>query len=239
MFTRFCIAGVIYSVLFSSTAFAQEEGFESLFDGESLKGWDGNPQLWRVEEGVIVGQTSDDAPLKQNDFLIWDGEVDDFVLRLDFRVAKGGKANSGVQYRSKRLSDIGQWVVGGYQADIDGTNQYMGILYEERGRAILALRGEAVELLPGAKKVQKKVTGSVGDPADIVAEVRPGEWQSYEIRAIDNKLEHILNGKTTIKVVDNDTANAAKHGILALQVHVGPAMKIEFKNIRLKRIGEQ
>src|SRR5690606_9289917 len=116
----------------------KQDGFISLFDGETLKGWDGNPKLWEVEEGAIVGITSDDAPLKHNEFLVWEGEVSDFELRLQFRIADQGAGNSGIQYRAKRFPEVGKWVIGGYQADIDRTNRYMGILYEERGRGILA-----------------------------------------------------------------------------------------------------
>ncbi len=239
MYSRKCVASVICLLVFASFASAQEEGFEPIFDGESLKGWDGNPTHWRVEEGAIVGQTTAEAPLKHNEFLIWDGEVSDFVLKLDFRIVGEARANSGIQYRSKQMPNAGKWVVGGYQADIDGTNRYMGILYEERGRGILAQRGQEVELSADEGRLKKTVVGSVGDADAIVAEVRPDEWQSYEVRAIGNKLEHILNGKTTAKVVDNDTANAAKSGIVALQIHVGPPMRIEFKNVRLKRMNDE
>jgi hypothetical protein len=214
-----------------------EQDFQSIFDGQSLDGWDGNPALWRVKEGVIVGQTTDESPIPSNEFLIWEGEVDDFVLRLEFRIDAAGQSNSGVQYRSTRRPEIGPWAAGGYQADIDGTNRYMGIFYEEKGRGILGLRGEDVILEPGeGKSATKKVVGKVGDAAEIVAGVRPGEWQEYEIRAIGNRFEHILNGQTTVRVVDNDHANAAKSGILALQLHAGKAMKVEFRNIRLKKV---
>src|SRR5690606_36888037 len=120
---------------------AQEppEGFRSLFNGRDLEGWDGNPQFWRVEEGAIVGQTTRDNPTRGNTFLIWRrGEVGDFVLRLKYKIEGG---NSGIQYRSREAS---QWVIGGYQADIDASQTYTGILYEERGRGILAQRGQQV-----------------------------------------------------------------------------------------------
>ena len=107
----------------------KKEG-KSLFDGKTLAGWQGNPKLWRVEDGAITGESTDDAPLKHNEFLIWDGEVGDFVLKLKFRIEGRGVQNSGIQYRSQRHPDVGKYVVGGYQADIDGKGQYMGILYE-------------------------------------------------------------------------------------------------------------
>ncbi|TWT75700.1 hypothetical protein Pla123a_32100 [Posidoniimonas polymericola] len=234
------VATFVAALLASSPsgAGAAEEGFEPIFDGSTLKSWDGNPKLWRVADGVIVGETSDESPLESNEFLIWSGEADDFVLRLEFRIADRGVGNSGVQYRSKRLEDAGRWVVGGYQADIERTNKYMGILYEEQGRGILALRGEEVLLGGSANGVQRQVVGSVGNAEEIVNDVRAGEWQELEIVAQGNRLEHKINGRTTVLVVDKDESNAANSGILALQLHRGDEMMIEFKNIRLKKIAE-
>ncbi|MCO6047665.1 DUF1080 domain-containing protein [Aeoliella sp. ICT_H6.2] len=214
-----------------------EEGFVSLFDGESLKGWDGNPELWSVVDGVIRGKTSDDNPLARNEFLIWDGEVSDFVLKLEFRIADRGVGNSGVQYRSKRYKDEGPWVAGGYQADIERTNKYMGILYEERGRGILALRGQEVALNRNGEQFEKEVVGSTGDASELVQDVKAGEWQTMEIVARGNHLEHKLNGRTLVRVTDNDDEKMAKKGLIALQLHVGPEMQIEFRNIRLKDEG--
>lgn len=211
------------------------DGFEVLFDGETLNGWDGNPMLWSVVDGVIHGETSDDTPIQTNEFLIWDGNAADFHLVLEFRVADRGIGNSGVQYRSKRLEDVGRWVAGGYQADIERTNKYMGIAYEERGRGILAMRGEDVELSESPKSFEKKVVGSLGDPKELVEGVKPGEWQTLEIIARGNRLEHKINGRMTAVVTDNDVPNAAKEGIIALQLHQGPAMQIDFRNIRLKK----
>src|SRR6056297_3263506 len=121
---------------------AGEKGFRSLFNGKDLTGWEGNPELWSVEEGVITGITKGPDHLKYNQFLIWDGEVADFELRLEFRVE--GSNNSGVQYRSKLMENVGEWSVGGYQADIHPNPNYTGMLYDERGRGIVASRGQKV-----------------------------------------------------------------------------------------------
>jgi hypothetical protein len=230
----FASLGVIAPV--QCTAADGEDGFETLFDGETLKGWDGDPKLWNVVDGVIRGQTHEERPIDANQFLIWDGEVDDFTLRLQFRIADRGIGNSGVQYRSRRQPDAGKWVIRGYQADIERSNKYMGILYEERGRGILALRGEEVVLEPSPNGLAKKVIGSVGDPAEIVRGVRPGEWQDLEITAQGNDLVHKLNGVVAVHVTDQDSDDAAHRGLLALQLHRGPAMQIEFRSIRLKRL---
>lgn len=218
----------------------KEEGFKPLFDGESLDGWDGNPKLWRVEEGAIVGQTTDEEPLKFNEFLVWEGgEVADFELRLQFRIT-GPRANSGIQYRSKRMPEIGKWVAGGYQADIDATNQHMGILYEERGRGILVNATEKAEIHPAdGDKWEKKITDSLGKKEELLETVKPEEWIDYQIIAKGNHLVHKLNGKTVVDAVDHDEKHAARKGVLAFQIHVGPPMKIEFKNIRMKDLTEK
>lgn len=215
---------------------ALEEGFTSLFDGKSLTGWEGNPELWSVSEGAITGTSTDAKPIKHNEFLIWKDEVGDFTLRLQFRISDVQGANSGIQYRSQRVPDAGKWVVGGYQADIDQTNRYMGILYDERGRGVLAERGEKVVLRAGADEedFKRDVVGSVGDAAELVRDIQPGEWVDYEVSAQGNHLVQKLNGRTTADVTDEDKAHAEARGILALQLHSGPAMKIQFRNIRIR-----
>ena len=116
-------------------------GFDKIFDGATLANWDGDPAFWRVEAGAIVGETTPDKPLSENTFLIYRGsEPDNFELKLEFRM---NSTNSGVQYRSRQLTGaVGNWVLCGYQADIDFANSYTGMLYEERGRpGFLAPRG--------------------------------------------------------------------------------------------------
>ena len=126
---------------------AEEEGFKSIFNGKDLSGWEGKPEFWSVRDGAITGETTAENPTKGNTFLIWrDGKVDDFELRLKFRIVNG---NSGIQYRSK---DLGDFVVGGYQADFEAGKTYSGILYEERGRGILAERGQKVVIQPDGEK---------------------------------------------------------------------------------------
>ena len=128
---------------------ADREGFEPIFDGTSLKGWDGDTAFWRVENGVIVGETTKENPLKQNTFLIWrGGSPADFELKVDWKM---NATNSGIQYRSVELPEVGKFVLKGYQADIDFQNTYTGQLYEERGRGFLALRGQATEIPDGKK----------------------------------------------------------------------------------------
>ena len=206
---------------------AEEVGFKSIFDGKTLKGWDGNPAFWTVKEGAITGQTTPDNPTKGNTFIVWrEGELADFELRLQFRI-KGG--NSGIQYRSKEVS---KWVIAGYQADFDGAGAWTGTLYEERGRGVLAKRGNKVEITDTG---EKKNIGKTATEEEILAAVKKEEWNDYTIIAKGNHLVQIINGKVTVDLVDKQLAKAAKKGVLALQLHAGPPMVVQFKNIRLKQ----
>jgi hypothetical protein len=213
-----------------------EKGFLRIFNGKDLTGWEGNPKLWSVKDGAITGQTTAENPAKGNTFLIWtNGTVADFELRCSFKLTPGddkGFANSGIQYRSKVL-DAANWVVGGYQADMEAGPTYSGILYEERMRGILALRGEKVVW---GKDGKKQVVGSVGDAAAIGAAIKKGDWNDYVIIAKGNHLQQFINGKQTVDVVDENEAKRAASGVLALQLHAGPPMTAQFKNIRLKKL---
>ena len=210
-------------------------GFQSIFDGKSLKGWDGDPSFWRAENGVIVGQSTEQNPIKQNTFLIWrGGEPADFELKVEFRV---DATNSGVQFRSIQLPpgpDIGKWVMKGYQADIDFANQFTGQIYEERGRGFLAMRGQAVYVPDGGRP---KVIGNLQkSPDELKAIIKVNDWNQVHLIARGNTIIQILNGAVTSIVVDDDSTNRALGGLLGFQLHVGPPMKAEFRNIWLKRL---
>jgi uncharacterized protein (TIGR03067 family) len=224
---------------------AAEPGFESLFNGRDLTGWEGNPKLWSVRDGAITGVTGSegDTKISHNTFLVWtNGTVGDFELRLSYRIEKG---NSGIQYRSKLLKQgpFGP-VVGGYQADFEAGKTYSGILYEEQGRGILAQRGEKTvireveEEKEGKKQKKMKVqkVGTVGESAAIQAKIKHEDWNDYVVIAKGNHLQHFINGQQTVDVVDEHEAKAAKSGILALQIHAGPAMVVQFKDVRIKKL---
>jgi hypothetical protein len=217
--------------LASAPVLAGEPGFEPLFNGKDLTGWDGNPKLWSVKDGAITGQTSATEPIKENTFLIWtNGPVADFELRFSYRIVAG---NSGVQYRSKVL-DPKKWVVGGYQADFEAGKTYSGILYEEKmSRGIMAARGEKVVW---NKEGKKEVLGKVGDSAEIQASIKSEDWNDYVIIAKGPHLQHFINGKATVDVVDETEGKRADSGVLAFQVHVGPPMVVQFKNVHLKKL---
>ncbi len=211
----------------------EEKGFVSLFDGKTLKGWNGRSDLWSVRDGTITGETHAINPLKGNTFLVWtNGVVDNFELRFDYKILNG---NSGIQYRSQLL-DPEAFVVGGYQADFEAGKTYSGILYEERQRGILAQRGQRTVVRDVAGKTQVDVVGSVGDSAAIQALIHDRDWNSYVVIANDNHLMHFINSKMTVDVVDHQAAKAAKSGILAFQIHAGPPMLVQFRNVRLRRL---
>lgn len=204
-----------------------EAGFKSLFNGKDLTGWDGNPKFWSVVEGVIQGQTTKENPTSGNTFLIWrDGQVDDFELRSQFKIVGG---NSGIQYRSK---DMGNWVVGGYQADFDAANGYTGILYEEKAtRGIMSARGTKTTYSADGKKEESRFA----DGNELKEKIKFEDWNEYVVIASGSHMTHKINGAVMSETVDNDPAKQVMSGILALQLHAGPPMTVQFKNIRLKR----
>src|SRR2546426_859153 len=217
--------------------FAAEEGFKSIFNGNDLTGWDGRPQHWSVEDGAITGRTTKERPAQGNNFLIWtNGTVSDFELRLSYKIVPNntnGFANSGIQYRSK---DFGNFVVGGYQADFEAGKTYSGILYEERGRGILAQRGQMTWIQPDGKI---RVIGSLGKSEENQEQIKKEDWNDYVVIARGNHLTHVINGRVTADVTDDQESKAAKSGILALQLHAGDPMTVQFKNIRIRKLSGQ
>jgi hypothetical protein len=236
-FTKLLTVFVVLLIVRGGAAGA-EEGFKPIFDGKTLKGWEGDLKRWRVEDGTITGQTTAANPGKENTFLIWrGGKLADFELKLEFRMPDAGFANSGVQYRSRQEPrNIGKWVVAGYQADMDGENQYTGILYDERGRGILALRGQ--KTVVGADH-HPKLVDQFGDHGELAKTIKNRQWNEYDIVARGNHLLQKINGRLMIDVTDNDPKNRRMEGILALQIHAGPPMRVQFRNIQLKELPRQ
>jgi len=227
---------------------AHTNDFKSIFDGTSLKGWDGNPTYWRAEDGVLVGQITPETLLKANTFIIWqEDQPGDFELKLEFRISENG--NSGINYRSERLDSI-PYALRGYQADIDGKHRYTGQNYEERKRTTLAYRGERAvitgqqypdsigSLRANVKKnawQSRDVIASLGDADSLKTKIKE-DWNDVHLIVRENKLEHFVNGVLMSEVIDNDSINRKASGWLGMQVHVGPPMKVEYRNIRLKQL---
>lgn len=215
-----------------ATAPPEPPGMVRLFNNKDLSGWDGDPRLWSARDGVLRGETTAENPAQGNTFLIWKGgAVGDFELRLSFRIERG---NSGIQCRSQHLKDRKEnaWVVAGYQAEVENTPGKVGFLYHEKGRGYLCNVGEKVEVGEDGKP---KVVGMLGEKAAIGATYKKGDWNDYVIIARGNHLRHYLNGIQTVDLVDNDPKGHALSGILALQLHAGPPMVVEFRDIRIKQ----
>jgi hypothetical protein len=208
---------------------ATDAGVTVLYGGGDLTGWEGRTDLWSAENGEIVGRTSDEDPIDGNTFLIWKGgHPDNFELTAQFKIEGG---NSGIQYRSK-IVDEKKFVVAGYQADIDFTNRFAGILYEEKGRGILAERGEKSTI--NADGTQSKE--QFADGKKLGAGIHPGKWNDFRVVADGNHLQHFINETMTAEVIDDQTDKAATKGVIALQIHRGPAMVVRFKNIKIRNL---
>ncbi len=206
-----------------------EKEFEQIFDGETLDEWDGNPKFWSVEDNAITGETTEENPAPHNTFIIWrGGKTRNFELKLEYRIRNG---NSGVQYRSFETSD--DWVVGGYQADLEGGDTWSGANYGEKFRGILAKRGQKTIIGDNHKP---KVVGSVGDSEKLQSHIDQDGWNQYHIIAKGYRFTHKINGHVMSKVIDKDEAKRRDSGLLALQLHAGPPMKVQFRNIRIKRL---
>ena len=206
----------------------KDDGFKSIFDGKTLKGWEGKKEFWSVKDGAITGTTTKENPTKGNTFIIWrDGEVADFELHLKFRIVGG---NSGIQYRSEELDNF---VVKGYQADFEAGTRYIGICYEERGRGIIGPRSKKVTLGP-KKKITE--TGTTCDEKKFLASIKKEDWNEYVIIAKGNHLVQKINGFTTVDITDEDEEKRKMKGILAFQLHAGPPMVVQFKDVKIKTL---
>jgi len=213
-------------------------GFESIFDGKTLNGWDGDLRYWRAENDAIVGETTPTNVMKQNSFLIWrGGTVRDFELKLEFRM---NGTNSGIQYRSTELPSVGKWVLKGYQADMDFTEGYVGNIHDERGRSplgeghvVLSKRGQVTRIVDGPKY---KIVGTIGDPTLLRGAMNVNGWNLYHIIARGPVIMQLMNGQLMAVALDEDAKHAAPEGVIGLQMHTGPPFKIEFRNVFYRKL---
>ena len=166
-----------------------------------------------------------------NSFIIWrGGAVKNFEMRVQVKITNGG--NSGLQYRSAVLPDVGPYVMTGYQCDVvPNRNDYNGMLYEERGRRILAHTGEKVVVDASG---QPWVVGKTGGITTFNTE----QWHDYRVLVVGNHHQHWIDGVLTADVVDHDEKGRRLEGLVGVQVHVGPPMKVQFKNWRIKTLPE-
>ncbi len=217
-----------------------EEGFETIFNGKDLTGWDGDTRLWSVKDGVIRGETTKENPAHGNTFCVWrGGKLKDFILKIKFRIQGG---NSGIQYRSKEHD---KWRINGYQAEIENNPGKVGFLYHEGGRAWLVNVGDFMVIDEGGKK---NVVSKVSDVKALkeAGYYKMKDWNEYIIIAQGNYLRHYLNGYPTMALIDNDKVTdpadpkdrkgSIREGLLALQIHAGAPMVVEFKDIFIRHL---
>ncbi len=219
--------------------------FESIFDGKTLNGWEGDKDFWSVQDGMIVGEIKEGVSLEANTFLIFKQPVKDFELKVEFRISE--KGNSGIQYRSDRVEGV-PFGLRGYQADIDGNNTYTGQNYEERKRTTLAYRGQKTRISSQPNDVAEirdyvennawkglNLESELGDRAELGAQIKKQDWNEMHLIIRGTTLQHYVNGILMSEVLDLDTKNQSLEGLLGFQVHRGPPMKVEFREVRLRR----
>jgi len=217
---------VLSSPVLSLQAADAKDGFVSMFNGHDLKGWEGKPDWWKVEDGAITSQSTPEKPCLAPHYLMWRGDPPaDFDLRLEFRLVGG---NSGIQFRSRELPE---WDTSGYQADIEDGDQWTGCLFEHT-RGGVAMRGEKVII---AADGTKTVT-TIGDPMELLGKVRTQEWNTYRIVAKGPEITLEINGVVMAQAIDRQEGVAARDGVIALQMHPGPPMKVQFRNLRIRRL---
>ncbi len=215
---------ILFPLAVLAAAPDSEEGFVPMFNGKDLTGWEGKPGWWTVEDGTITSQSTAEKPCPSAHYLMWrGGKPADFEMRFEYRLQGG---NSGVQFRSRELPD---WDTNGYQADIEAGEQWTGCLFEHT-RAGLAMRGESVVV---DKDGTKHVT-SLGDSKELLSHVKKNDWNEYRISAVGNEIILMINGVVMTHITDNQEGVAAKDGVIALQMHPGPPMKIQFRNLRIR-----
>jgi hypothetical protein len=224
--------------LFPETEPDDAAGFVPIFDGKTLNGWDGDTTFWRAENGVIVGETTPEKVVKVNNFLIWrGGTVKDFELKVEFRMSG---TNSGIQYRSTEMPSIGKWVLKGYQADMDFTENFVGNIHDERGRSgtgeghvVLSPRGQVTRIVDGPKY---KVVGKIADPTLLRGVMNVNGWNRYHIIARGPVILQFMNSQLMSVAIDEDGKNAVPEGVLGFQMHTGPPFKIEYRNVMYRKL---
>lgn len=203
-----------------------EQGFKPMFDGLSLKGWTGGDGWWQVKDGILQAQSSEEKPCKRSSHLIWTGgQPGDFELRCEFRLSPN--ANSGIQVRAANqvLGDSG------YQADMNGGGDLVGFLYHpkqhlvgERGaKVVIDANGQkTVERFADSKALQEKV-------------FQGNDWNEYKVICKGPSITLFVNGMKTCELEDH-RPDTPRKGFITLQMHAGPPMKIQYRNLRIKEL---
>lgn len=237
-----CAVTALFLAQLSHAQEPSEPGFESIFNGDDLSGWDGDDRFWKVEDGILIGQTTESVSAEKNTFLIHrGGTYGDFELRFRYQVEG---FNSGVQYRS---TDEGDYVMKGLQADFEAqwhdgnSDKFSGMFFEENGRMFMGQRGDVVIVRANhndPKKPRIEKLGSVGDPAELENVIHRDGWNDYTVIASGNKFIHMINGRVMSIGIDEDELNFRADGLIGFQLHSGPPMKIQVKDIRIRELEE-
>lgn len=215
----------------TTQAAENEEGFKPMFNGKDLAGWEGRAGWWHVEDGAITSESTKEKPCDRAHYLMWrGGKPGDFEMRAEFRLMGEG-ANSGIQFRSREVPD---WDTSGYQADIENGNQWTGCLFEHT-RGGVSMRGEKVVIDQDGKKTTTPLPGGQSG-TDLLKVFKKEAWNSYTVIARGPELTLKINGVVMCQAIDNQTGVAARDGIIALQMHPGPPMKVQFRNLRIKML---
>jgi hypothetical protein len=237
--------------------FDDHDGWTQIFDGKTLNGWNGDTEVWHVEDGSLVGESSVEHPSGTTNIIWSGGEPANFELKLEMKL-EGSGANGGVQYRSihvepssrplpadlspqqkermelqqKLAEKHAKWNLAGYQADFDYENKYTGQLYEQSSpRGIIAWRGQVVATEPNRKPT---LLATLGNSDELKSFIKPGEWNQVEIIAEGNTLTHIINGHVMAMLLDTDTKYSQAKGLIAVEIEGPGNVKISHRNIWLK-----
>jgi Domain of Unknown Function (DUF1080) len=220
--------------------FENHEGWKQIFDGKTLDGWDGPSEVWHVEDGCIVGESSPDHPSGTTNIIWKGGQPANFMLKVEMKL-EGAGANGGIQYRSllapprpNQQVKYPKWNMKGYQADFDYNNKYTGQLYEQSSsRGIVAWRGQVVETSQGK---HPRLLATLGSSDDLKSYIKVGDWNQFEVIADGNTLIHILNGHVMAVLIDNDPTFAQSKGLIAFEIEGPGALKISHRNVWLKEL---
>ena len=230
----------------SSISSAQDSASpsKSLLNGIDLTGWDGDPRFWRVEGSELIGETTESNKTEKNTFLVYrGGEVADFDLTFKYRVVG---QNSGIQYRS---TEVGKWSIGGYQADFEAQHhksdkgpidKFSGMFFDEQGRMFMGQRGQSVIVRSNPENPKKpniEVIGMLGDPDELEKKISRTDWNEMRVIACVFMFTHIINGQVMSVALDEDTVSRKGSGLLAFQLHSGPAMQIRIKDMKIRDLG--
>ena len=218
--------GVMLSATMALHAGDKEQGFTPMFNGKDLSGWEGVPGAWKVEDGAIVGESTPENPTKRSHYLYWKGgEPADFEMCCRYRISGAG-GNSGIQFRSLPRPNWDNW---GYQADMDTAGVYTGCLYQHE-RGLVAQRGQKVVI----DSAGEKTITQFGDPAELLKVVKDNDWNTYRIVAKGRHIALWINGTLMCEAEDHEARYALPKGIVSLQMHAGPPMRVEYKDLKIR-----